>query len=108
MHLIVEVLWKLIAFLIVSLFVITLPFTLLALVIWHPHLSPQQEDAMHMFKFMAIMFGGCAAALWWVILRIAIYVVTKERVWIGGWSTVLVFVATYYTEYLLFSHGVIR
>jgi hypothetical protein len=41
MGLITEIIWKLIAFVVVSLFVITLPFALLALVVFHPHLSPK-------------------------------------------------------------------
>jgi len=108
MHLIIEILWKIVAFIVVGLFTVSLPFILIALVIWHPHLSPQQQDAMHIFKLWAVVFGGVAAAFWWIILRMIVYVATRERVWIGAWSTVLVFFGTYYVEYLMLTHGVIR
>jgi len=40
MSLIVEVFWKLAAFV----FTVSLPFILLVLAIWHPHLSPQTNN----------------------------------------------------------------
>jgi hypothetical protein len=106
MHLITEMLWKLIAFVVVCLFVVTLPFALLALAVFHPHLSPADQDAMYFFRLMAIMFGGCAAWFWWIIIRIGIYAATKERIMIGAWSSFFVFFGTYFLEYLLLSHGV--
>jgi hypothetical protein len=108
MHLIVEILWKLITWAVAVLFTISLPFILLALVIFHPHLSPQAEDAMYFFKLYAFVFGGCAAAFWWIVIRMIIYAATKERVWFGAWSTVLVFFGTYYVEYRMLTHGVLR
>ena len=108
MHLIVEILWKLVTFVIVCLFTVSLPFILLALVVFHPHLSAQAEDAMYFFKLFAFVFGGCAAAFWWIVIRMIIYAATKERVWFGAWSTVLVFFGTYYVEYLMLTHGVSR
>jgi hypothetical protein len=108
MHLITEILWKLVTFVIVCLFCISLPFVLIWLAVFHPHLSAADNDAMYFFKLYAFVFGGCAAAFWWIVIRMIIFAVTRERVWIGAWSTVLVFFGTYYVEYLLFSHGVIR
>jgi hypothetical protein len=108
MHLIIEIVWKIVAFIVVGLFCISLPFILLALLIWHPHLTAQQQDAMCFLKLWGIVFGGVAAAFWWIVMRTIIFVVTKERVWIGAWSTVLVFFGTYYVEYLVMAHGVIR
>jgi hypothetical protein len=106
MHLITEIVWKLLTFVVVCLFTISLPFILLVLVIWHPNMSPQAEDAFWFFKAMATLFGGCAAWFWWIIVRIGIYVATKKRVMIGAWSSVLVFIGTYGVEYVLLSHGV--
>jgi hypothetical protein len=106
MHLLTEIVWKLITLAVVCLFTISLPFILLVLVIWHPQLSPQAEDGFYFFKLYATLFGGCAAWFWWIIVRIGIYVATKEKVLIGAWSSVLVFFGTYGIEYLLLSHGV--
>jgi len=108
MHLITEIIWKLVTLAVVTLFCIALPFILLALVIFHPHLSPQAEDAMYFFKLYAFLFGGCAAAFWWIVIKMIIYMVSNERIRIGAWSTVLVFFGTYYVEYLVMTHGVLR
>ena len=93
MHLITEIVWKLVTFVVVCLFTISLPFILLALVIFHPHLSPQAEDAMYFFKLYATLFGGCAAAFWWIVIKMIVYAVSTERIHIGMWSTVLCFLA---------------
>ena len=44
MHLITEIVWKLVTFVVVCVFTISLPFILLVLVIWHPNMSPQAEQ----------------------------------------------------------------
>ncbi len=108
MQLITEIIWKLVTFVVVCLFTISLPVILLVFAIRHPHLSPQAEDGFYFFKLYATLFGGCAAAFWWIVIKMIVYAVSKERIHIGMWSTVLVFFGTYYAEYLLFSHGVIR
>jgi hypothetical protein len=105
MHLIVEILWKLITWAVAVLFVISLPFIVLALVIFHPHLSPQGEDSFWFFKAMATLFGGIAAGVWWVFFKIAYYIFTERKL-AGMWSTVLVVITAYGLEALLLYHGV--
>jgi len=41
MHLITEIVWKLVTFVVVCLFTISLPFILLVLAIWHPSHKPE-------------------------------------------------------------------
>jgi len=106
MSLITEIIWKLIAFIVVCLFVVTLPFALFVLVVFHPHLSPQAEDAFWFFKAMATLFGGCAAWFYWIVIRMIIYAATKEKVMMGAWSSFFVFFGTYTLEYLMLAHGV--
>jgi len=106
MHLITEIVWKLVTFVVVCLFTISLPFIFLVLVIWQPHLSPQAEDAFWFFKAMATLFGGCAAWFWWIVIRIGIYAATNERVMIGAWSSFFVFFGTYALEYLMLARRV--
>jgi len=106
MHLIVEIFWKLITWAFALLFTISLPFSLLVLAIWHPHLLPQAEDGFYFFKLYATLFGGCAAWFWWIVIRIGIYAATTERVMIGAWSSFFVFFGTYALEYWMLAHGV--
>jgi len=105
MHLIVEILWKLITWAVAVLFTISLPFILLALVIFHPHLSPQAEDGFWFFKEYATLFGGIAAGIWWVFFKIIYYMFTERKV-AGMWSTVLVVIAAYGLEALMLYRGV--
>jgi len=106
MHLVTEVVWKLVTFVVVCLFTISLPFILLVLAIWRPHLSLQAEDGFYFFKLYATVFGGCAAWFWWIVIRIGIYAATKERVMIDAWSSFFVFFGTYALEFWMLAHGV--
>jgi hypothetical protein len=101
---IAEILWKLFTLAAVTLFCVALPFLVTAACIWHPHMTPLDEDGFWFFKAMATLFGGVAVAIWWLFFKILYVSFTGRK--IGAWSTVLVFFGTYALEFLLLSQGV--